>query len=190
MAQIVFLGEQSDRSFFSGCSCAFGVFDGVHLGHRYLIGCARESALADGRPSVVLTFSIDPDELFAADRLMKLMSNEERVAALAQTGADYVAVLPFDQQFAALEPAAFLDWTFDDCVPHHVHVGEGFRFGRRALGTPQDLRAWGRDTGLQVNEHQLLTVDGRVVSSTLIRELISSGHSEQSDPLWKTRSVA
>lgn len=190
-AQVVYLSEETDRSFMEGCSCAFGVFDGVHLGHRYLIGCARETAAQDGRPAVVLTFSIDPDELFAADKLMKLMGNEERIEALAGTGADYVAVLPFSREFAALQPQEFLEWTFGSCVPHHIHVGEGFRFGARAKGTPVELQLWGQEAGLQVNEHQLLTVGGRPVSSTRIRELIAAGRAAESDPLWHpTRSIA
>lgn len=185
MSRVIFLDEQTDRSFFKGCSCAFGVFDGVHLGHRYLIGCARETAAEDGGPSVVLTFSIDPDELFAADSLMKLMGNGERISALAQTGADVVAVLPFDRAFASLAPLEFLDWAFGACVPRHMHVGEGFRFGCRAQGTPDELSAWGGERGgLQVHEHELLRIGGKPVSSTRIRELIASGRTAESDRLW------
>ncbi|MGN0077223.1 MAG: hypothetical protein ACI36V_00360 [Coriobacteriales bacterium] len=185
MSRVIFLDEQSDRSFFRGCSCAFGVFDGVHLGHRYLIDCARDTAAEDGGLSVVLTFSIDPDELFAADKLMKLMGNEERIGALAQTGADVVAVLPFDRAFASLAPLEFLEWTFGDCVPRHLHVGEGFRFGCRAKGTPAELRSWGEPSGMSVDVHRLLSRGGKPVSSTRIRELIASGRREEGEQLYK-----
>ena len=83
MAQIYNIDESFDYSLFDNASCAFGVFDGVHKGHRYLLECARETARKDNGKSIALTFDIDPDELFHADRLKKLMSNEQRIAMLA-----------------------------------------------------------------------------------------------------------
>ena len=75
MAPIYKADEQFDRSLFRGASCAFGVFDGVHCGHRFLISCAQETARENNGKAIALTFDIDPDELFHADRLRKLMSN-------------------------------------------------------------------------------------------------------------------
>lgn len=174
MTETIYLDGSAERGFFDGASCAFGVFDGVHLGHRYLIGQARRSAEEEGAASGVITFSVDPDELFARERLLKLMDNGQRLAALASTGVDFVAVLPFDREFAALSPQRFLDWAFGCTPPAHVHVGEGFRFGCRAQGTAQDMRDWGRGR-LQVHEHKLLSVGEQPVSSTRIRGLVTEG---------------
>ena len=88
MAQIFKADETFDRGYFQGASCAFGVFDGVHRGHRFLLSCAQDTARENGGKSIALTFDIDPDEMFHAQRLRKLMSNEERLEMLAQTGVD------------------------------------------------------------------------------------------------------
>ena len=148
MAKIYRADESFDHAFFSGASCAFGVFDGVHRGHRFLLDCARETARESGGRSVALTFDIDPDEVFHPDRLKKLMTNDERLAMLAQTGVDAVVALPFTREFAASSPERFLVQTFDGTPPAFLHVGFDFKFGawkwlhppkcepRLALGAP------------------------------------------------------
>ena len=94
------------------------VFDGVHEGHRFLIARACETAREGGGPSCVLTFDIDPDEVFHAERLKKLMDNDARIAMLADTGVDRVCVLPFTRTFAALSPQDFLQKTFGETRRH------------------------------------------------------------------------
>ena len=90
-----------DEALLDRASVAFGVFDGVHEGHRFIIGEAVNTAREEGRASAVITFDIDPDEVFAADRLKKLMTNEVRIAKLAELDVDAVVVLPFSREFAA-----------------------------------------------------------------------------------------
>lgn len=183
MAGIVIIDGSSSKRVFSGASCAFGVFDGVHRGHRFLIEEARRSAKASGGASIALTFSIDPDELFAADRLVKLMTNEERISVLAGTGVDAVAVLPFDRKFAALSPEDFLELTFGEHVPGFVHVGEGFRFGCKGSGDVALLEKWGACRGMEVHCHDLLEAGGSPVSSTRIRRLLAQGRTEEAEYL-------
>ena len=95
MAKVFNVDSSFDYGVLAGASCAFGVFDGVHRGHRFLIDQAKQTAAENDGISVALTFDIDPDERFHADRLKKLMTNERRIAALSQTGIDAVVVLPF-----------------------------------------------------------------------------------------------
>ena len=143
MAPIFKADDSFDRSLFKGASCSFGVFDGVHCGHRFLLSCAQQTAAENGGKSIALTFDIDPDEMFNADRLRKLMSNDERLEMLAQTGVDAVVALPFTKDFAASSPEEFLDRTFGGHVPAHLHVGSDFRFAR---GWPRFQRIPHRDT--------------------------------------------
>ena len=150
MAEIYKVDASFDHGFFKGTSCAFGVFDGVHRGHRYLLDCARSTAAETGGASVALTFDIDPDEVFHPTRLKKLMTNEERVRMLADSGVDVVAVLPFTRDFAASSPEEFLVQTFDGTVPSFLHVGYDFKFGARAAGTVRDLDSWAAVGGTSV----------------------------------------
>ena len=179
MAEICRVDEAFDSGVFAGASCAFGVFDGVHAGHRYLIERACETARESGGKAVVLTFDIDPDEVFHAERLKKLMTNEVRLDTLTRTCADLVVVLPFTRSFAALEPMAFLNETFDGTPPAYLHVGYDFRFGAKASGTVDELEAWGASEGMRVVPHDLASADGRPITATRIRLLLADGDVEE-----------
>lgn len=183
VAKIYRADESFDHAFFSGASCAFGVFDGVHRGHRFLLDCARETARESGGRSVALTFDIDPDEVFHPDQLKKLMTNDERLAMLAQTGVDAVVALPFTREFAASSPERFLVQTFDGTPPAFLHVGFDFKFGARAAGTVDDLDAWGSVEGTHVRAHSLKSEDGAPITATRIRLLLADGAIEEANRL-------
>ena len=89
MAQLYKVDESFDHSLFENSSCAFGVFDGVHRGHRYLLSCAQDTAKETGGQSIALTFDIDPDEVglphfdrAVIDRFPGLLSDVLKVAAV------------------------------------------------------------------------------------------------------------
>ncbi|WP_165173011.1 riboflavin biosynthesis protein RibF [Adlercreutzia sp. ZJ242] len=166
-----------DASLFAGASCAFGVFDGVHAGHRFIIGEAVRKARELGARAVVVTFDRDPDEVFAAGELRKLMSNEQRLQALCELeGVDDVVALAFTRDFAALEPEAFLERAFGGThVPAALFVGRDFRFGARASGDVGVLERWGARHGMLVAPHDLLELDGAPVTATRIRGLLQEG---------------
>lgn len=172
MAEILKCDEMFDYSFFARSSCAFGVFDGVHRGHQYLLSCAQETARKNEGASVALTFDIDPDEVFHPERLKKLMTNEERIKTLSESGVDAVVVLPFTQRFSASSPEEFLLNTFNGHAPSYLHVGYDFRFGARAKGTVKELANWARDAGTEVCAHDLKSADGAPITATRIRLLL------------------
>lgn len=172
-----------DPSIFRGASCAFGVFDGVHEGHRYLINSACSTAAESGGTSIVLTFDVDPDEVFRPDTFKKLMTNEERLAMLSATGIDAVVVLPFTREFAALSPEAFLDATFGSFSPAYLHVGDNFRFGAKNAGTVSTLDDWAQRSRTQVCAHHLVSQDGETVSATRIRHLLGEGAISEANKL-------
>lgn len=164
-----------DEAFLAGASVAFGVFDGVHEGHRFIIGEAANTAREEDARSAVITFDIDPDEIFAADRLKKLMTNEERIAKLAELPVDAVVVLPFSCDFASQSPDDFLQACFGGGVPSHIHIGSDFHFGKKAAGSVADLEQWGAVRGMTVHGHELLAEGGRPVTATRIRGLLAEG---------------
>ena len=174
MVQVCKVNKEFDHSLFENSSCAFGVFDGVHKGHQYLIECAKKTAAECGGLSIALTFDIDPDEIFHAERLRKLMSNERRLETLAQTGVDMVVVLPFTREFAALSPSDFLKETFNGHAPAHLHVGLDFHFGAKASGSVADLGSWGALAGTHIDAHNLKSSDGAPITATRIRKLLAA----------------
>ena len=165
-----------------GASVCFGVFDGVHVGHQFLIEQCAATAMDSG-PSVILTFDRDPDELFHAERLKKLMGNEQRIAALSRCDVDAVVVLPFTRRFADLAPHEFLDSVFAGAGIAHLHVGCDLRFGCRASGTVDDLASWMLAHHVQLHAHELLARDGLPVDSTRIRQELALGHVEKANEL-------
>lgn len=164
-----------DFTMLAGSSCAFGVFDGLHIGHQYLIRCACDAALAEKSSSFILTFDRDPDEVFHPERLQKLMSNETRLNALQHMDASGVVVFPFTREFFTRSPEGFLNHAFPCDAPAHLHVGEDFRFGAKAAGTVDTLRKWGRHSNCQIHAHHLISEDGLPITSTRIRLLIQDG---------------
>lgn len=168
------LDQARESGALAGAVCAFGVFDGVHKGHQYLLEQARAEARAAGAPFVALTFDKDPDEFFRPDALRKLFTNEERLELLENEGSLVVAI-PFTREFAALAPDAFLQAAFEGSLPRSIHLGEDARFGAKAAGTVDDLRAWGERKGVSVRAHGLLTDGGLPITATRIRGLLSEG---------------
>ena len=163
--------ESFDWSIFANASCAFGVFDGLHTGHQYLLGEAVSTRPAGSR-AIAITFDIDPDEIFHPDRLKKLMRNADRLAALEASGVDDVVAFPFTKEFFSRPPLEFLEVAFPAGVPAHMHVGEDFRFGARAAGTVETLQEWGVQAGCEIHPHHLVSADGAPITATRIRKLL------------------
>jgi riboflavin kinase/FMN adenylyltransferase len=143
---------------------AVGTFDGVHRGHREVIGGA----------DTVITFDPHPLSVLAPARAPLLLTTLERKAELvASLGVDELVVVPFDQAFAALTAEEFVDVVLvQRMAATHVSVGENFRFGRGAEGDAARLAADGR---FETRVAPLLEVDAEVVSSSHIRGLVLGG---------------
>ena len=187
MAELYKVDDQFDHSLFKGSSCAFGVFDGVHKGHRYLLECAQKTAHKFGGKSIALTFDIDPDEIFHPERLRKLLSNERRIEFLLQSGVDAVVVLPFTREFAALSPEEFLKETFNGFAPSNLHIGLDFHFGAKAAGSVADLAEWGARVGTHIDAHNLRSADGAPITATRIRLLLGEHNLDEAEKLLGRR---
>jgi riboflavin kinase/FMN adenylyltransferase len=156
-----------------GASVAMGNFDGVHLGHRSVIDLARRP----GAPLGIVTFEPHPRQVFAPDAPpFRLMNAEARANRLAKLGVDQLFQLPFDKALASLTPDAFArDVLAEGLGVSHVVVGADFCFGKGRAGTAADLTALGKEHGFDVTIAPLLSVGGKEVSSTAIRQALSEG---------------
>jgi riboflavin kinase/FMN adenylyltransferase len=151
---------------------AVGTFDGVHLGHRAVIAGS----------DTVLTFDPHPVAAIAPGREPRLLTSLGRKAELvAELGVEELVVIPFDGEFALRSAGEFVDSVLVDALgATRVSVGENFRFGHRAQGDPDLLRADGR---FETHVAALLEVDGEIVSSSHIRGLVLAGSMEYADQL-------
>jgi riboflavin kinase / FMN adenylyltransferase len=159
---------------------ALGVFDGVHLGHRAILGAAVAHARAIGSPAVACTFDPHPLEVLQPDRApLAITTLDERLELIAACGVDEVVVLAFTRELAAMEPEAFVkDVLVDRLAARQVVVGFNHRFGRGARGDAALLRELGARGGFGVDVIEPLTVDGVPVSSTAIRAALGRGDLE------------
>ena len=154
-----------------------GFFDGVHLGHRQVLRTVVERARERGARSVAITFDRHPREVLSPGREPRLLTSVERKAQLiASTGIDELVVLAFDRDFSMIAAEDFVrDILADGVHAAHVAMGANFTFGFRALGTMGNLPVLGAPFGLEVETVGLVELDGRIVSSTSIREALASG---------------
>ncbi len=162
----------------SGSVVTVGTYDGVHLGHRALIGEARRRASEAGLASVVLTFDRHPAAVLRPDRVPPLLTDlDDKLALLATTGVDLVVVLTFDEQRANESAEEFVSEVLVRGLrARQVVVGENFRFGHGRKGDVALLRELGAVEGFEVVGWPLATdPSGQPVSSTRVRALVHEG---------------
>jgi len=157
---------------------ALGTFDGLHLGHTDVINTAKDYAERSGLKLAVFTFSIHPLALIRPDLVpVRIISAEEKIKLLESFGVDYLINIPFTEDFAALSPDEFLDRLA--CFNYRcLVVGENFTYGFLGSGKTETLERSGRKNGFDVIVRPLVKMNGNVVSSTGIRNLIQAGHIE------------
>ena len=143
---------------------AVGTFDGVHLGHREVIAGSDTVVTFDPHPTSVVQPGAGP----------RLITDLRRKAQLVESlGVQELVVIGFDREFAARSAQSFVDDVLVGALSAtHVSVGENFRFGHKALGEAELLRA---DERFETRIVELLEVDGEVVSSSHIRGLVLGG---------------
>jgi len=156
---------------------ALGVFDGVHLAHRAILGAAVEHALDGGLASVVCTFDVHPLEVLQPGRAPAPLSTlGERLDLIAATGIQATVVVAFTPELASMEAEAFVkDVLLERLRARQVVVGFNHTFGRGARGDARLLRALGERLGFSAHVVEPLVVDGVPVSSTGIRAALRTG---------------
>jgi riboflavin kinase/FMN adenylyltransferase len=156
---------------------ALGIFDGVHLGHRAILGTALTRARADGLEAVACTFDPHPMEVLQPDRAPRPITTlEERLALIGETGIDAVVVLAFTRDLAAVEPEAFVkEVLLERLRAREIVVGYNHRFGRGARGDARLLQELAPRMGFQAHVVPPMTVEGAPVSSSEVRAALQRG---------------
>ncbi|MGZ5398890.1 MAG: bifunctional riboflavin kinase/FAD synthetase [Nocardioides sp.] len=153
-----------------------GNFDGVHLGHRSVIGRARALADAGGHALVAVTFDPHPMAVLRPEHAPSALTTlDTRADLLAEAGGDHVFALPFSREMAAWSPEEFVDRVLVTGLhAAAVVVGANFRFGNRAAGDLATLRQTGGSRGF-VAEGVALDGGPQVWSSTYVRTCLTAG---------------
>lgn len=158
-------------------AATIGFFDGVHCGHRYLIGRVIDEARADGLASMVITFARHPRQVIDTHYVPRLLSTPEmKIERLAETGIDRCTVLDFDRRMAALTAREFMIHILSSRLNvRKLIIGYDNRFGHDRSESIDDYCAYGRTLGIEVVKSCGITVDGIRVSSSVIRNAIERG---------------
>jgi riboflavin kinase/FMN adenylyltransferase len=152
---------------------AIGNFDGVHLGHQAILESARQAG--GDAPVAAVTFWPHPLTVIDPSRAPDLLTRlDQRCQLLRDSGAETVTVVPFTDQVSQWTPEEFVAQIIAPLNPCVVVVGKNFRFGYRAAGDGADLLRYGHDS-FDVVVRDMFTLDGAPVSSSRIRQQISTG---------------
>lgn len=155
-----------------------GFFDGVHLGHRFLIEEMRRMAAERGHPAAVITFPVHPRVVLRSDYRPRLLNSmEEKVERLSEIGIDYVIRMDFTPSLAALTAREFMT----DVLSKQWHVstlliGYDHRFGHLRSEGFEQYALYGRACGMEVVRAVSYHKDGVTFGSSVIRHLLQQGN--------------
>ncbi len=162
------------------CALTIGNYDGVHRGHQAVLGRLVEQARRRGLASCVLTFEPHPREFFAArhggEPPARILTERDKLDALAACGIDRVCIARFDQALAGLSPQAFIDEVIVEGLrTRFLLVGDDFRFGAKRAGDVHTLEAAAATRGFELEQLGSVLADGERISSSAVRAALAAG---------------
>lgn len=163
---------------------SIGTFDGVHLGHQYLLASAGARARELALPLLAVTFEPYPAQVIRPESFSgRLNTAAEKLRRLWQTGVDNVVVVPFTHELMMESPETFLKHLVAATQPREVWVGEAFALGRNRVGDVARLTEIGRDLGFTLVAVQRREFQDQIVSSSRIRQYVNSGEVDRAEAL-------
>ena len=159
---------------------AMGFFDGCHRGHEEVLRLTRELADREGAIPGVLTFWPHPMAVLAPKvQVPLLQSREEKAKSMEKAGMAFTLFLRPDKKFLQEGPEEFLEKLESLPGLSGLAAGENFTFGRQAEGNSRLLKEWSRLKKIPVSVAGLTEEEGKIVSSTAIRQLIQQGQMKE-----------
>lgn len=152
-----------------------GVFDGVHIGHRNVVGQLLEVKRKEEiEASILLTFDRHPLSVVHPEAMPPLLTTlDEKLFLLESTGVDYVCVMRFSRETASIDYRSFVrDALIERLGMRHLVVGYDFHLGSGRTGSQELLQKEGLVSGFGVTIVPPVVLGGRVVSSTKIRSAV------------------
>jgi len=169
--------------FQNGCVMTIGNFDGVHLGHQSVIEKLAERGKTLNLPVVAMTFEPQPLEYFlASNSPPRLMRLREKVIQFTQLPVDNLLIMQFNRYFANCDAEQFVDDILVNKLNvKHLVIGDDFHFGKARRGNFALLKEKGEQHGFSVEGTVSCYVEGRRVSSTIIRDALCAGNVAQAE---------
>src|SRR4051812_24801774 len=154
-----------------------GVFDGLHLGHQFIMKTVVERARAAAAVPTVITFEPHPRAVLHPQSAPPLLQTlDQKIEAMGVLGIEQTIVIHFDQQFSQIPAADFLsEVVVNRLHAKEVYLGRGFFFGHNREGNIELLRRMSTELGFVADEVPEVRLRGRRIGSTRIRELLLQG---------------
>jgi len=186
MKLIRYLPEQP--VFPDGCVLTIGNFDGVHAGHRMVLQALSRQAKKLGLPSVVMCFEPQPIEYFrGTDAPARISTARDKLSELRSVGVDAVYLVRFDDALASMTAEQFVQMLLKKLCVKWLIVGDDFCFGKNRQGNFEYLQRAGESQDFIVQRSDSFKMDGRRVSSTLIRDALGNGQLDQASTYLERR---
>lgn len=162
---------------------ALGKFDGVHRGHRNIMERLIEEK-TKGYMSLVFTFSRNPKTANKNISEEKIFTEKEQMLVYEKTGIDIIIVYPINSGILNMSAEAFVkNILVDRLGVKKIICGENFRFGKDRLGDTDTLKRSGERYGFETEIVDMLSENGKIISSTVIRELIKEGNLDEAEKM-------
>ncbi len=162
-----------------------GNFDGIHLGHQRIFEKVADTARRIDGESVVITFEPHPLKILYPEQCPPLLTPfRKKMMLMEKTGIEKVLCIQFTRAFSEISPPDFVKRILLEKVgTKKIIVGYNYRFGRGKIGNVESLKENCALFGIEVEVVEALIVDGTVLSSSKIRELIRDGEVERASKL-------
>lgn len=165
---------------YDGTVVALGNFDGLHVAHMTIIRNGIQYAKEHGLKSGVLLFDENTKGV-TQGKIELITPNEAKLELLEREKADFVFMEKFDKEFMKKTPEEFVLYLVNNLHVKAVCVGYDYSFGFKAQGDVEMLKKFGEKYGFKVFVTDVIKIDGRVVASTYIRQVIKSGEMEEAE---------
>ena len=167
----------SDELPYKSCVATIGFFDGVHVGHRYLVERLKNYAQAHGMASLLITFRTHPRVVMQSDYQPRLLSTyDEKVELLSKTGVDALVSLDFTPEMASMTARQFMDEVLRGRLSvKSLVIGYDHRFGRNRAETFEDYVRYGKELGIAVVRADAFQKNDLSVSSSMVRSCLTEG---------------